>query len=549
MNKFFTILFVVVLALGALLGGVFGRGTSLFTANSESRTTVEKIHNDFADAVRVVTDNYGGTIDFEKVTENSTQGMLQTLDPHSSFFSRAEFQKLNEDQSSRFYGIGVSILQHRDGVYVQSVVEDTPAARAGLKYGDRFLLVDGKDATEWTSAEVSKNVRGEAGTQVRVKMDRPGSKQPIEFTITRGAVPYPSIRNAFMIRPETGYIALVGGFQETTDAELGAAIKALKQQGMKQLVLDLRGNPGGLLQQAIAVTGRFVPRGQTVVSVRGRSRTMRSETLKTDNPETEDLPIVVTINGGTASASEIVSGAIQDYGRGLIVGETSFGKGLVQRVFQMPLGTGLTLTTARYYTPFGRSLQRDYSNGSIYEYYTHGQNSATDADSKAEPSPTPPIGAPVKTAGGRTFYGGGGIEPDIRVKPQEFSPLRGRIAESAFYFVRQVTNGQIAGLESYRVERQQFNHDLRPTDFAVTDKVLDAYRQFLNANSVYGLKAENINPELDFAKNRLREEMVSAAYSNETGQQVLLDVDPQILKAIEVLPDSKKLQESVKNPQ
>ena len=549
MSKFTVIIFVLVLGAGALLGGLFGRA-GMLTAAGESKTPLEKIRVDYREAVEVVTENYAGKIEkdfFEKLTENSVQGMLHTLDPHSSFFTTAEFQKLNEDQSSRFYGIGVSILQHRDGVFVQSVVADTPAQKAGLRYGDKFLDVDGKSALEWSSAEVSKNVRGERGVAVKVTVERPGAAKPLEFNIVRDAVPYPSIRNSFMIRPDTGYIALSNGFQETTDEELGEAIEQLERQGMKQLVLDLRNNPGGLLPQSIEVTSRFIPANKTVLSIRGRSRTAaRNEDLKSVSNNQEDFPLVVVINGGSASASEIVAGALQDYGRALVVGETSFGKGLVQRVFRMPMGTGLTLTTARYYTPFGRSLQRDYSNGSFYDYYTqHRQNDANSNKSEAQPTPTP-ASAPVTTAGGRIFYGGAGIEPDVKVAPQTFSALRGRIAEAAFYFTRQVANGQIAGLENLRIERQQFNHILRPTDYPVTDKMIEQFRAFLAKDAANGLTPENIGGELEFTKIRLREELISAAYSSDTGQQVLLDVDPQILKAIEVLPESKRLAETVK---
>ncbi|HZH35210.1 MAG TPA: S41 family peptidase [Pyrinomonadaceae bacterium] len=543
MSKFFSIIFVVVIAIGALVGGLFGRGATL-TADSNSRTSVEKIRGDYTEAVKVVTANYAGTVDFEKVTEDSVQGMLWTLDPHSSYFTRQEFQKLNEDQSSRFYGIGVSILQHRDGVYVQSVVENTPAQRAGLRYGDKFLEVDGKNALEWTSQEVSKNVRGQRGVGVKIKIERAGVEKPLELEIVRDAVPYPSIRNAYLIRPGVGYVGLNGGFQETTDEELGEAIAALKKQGMKQLVLDLRNNPGGLLPQAIDVTSRFIPKGLPVTAVKGRSRFARSEQYKANGNDPQDFPLVVVTNNYSASASEIVAGAVQDHGRGLIVGERTFGKGLVQRVFQLPMGTGLTLTTARYYTPYGRSLQRDYSSGSVYEYYSQGHQSNSNSNAAA-PVP-PPAGEPVKTAGGRVFYGGGGIEPDIKVAGQTFTPLRQRLAEAAFYFTRQLAAGKIAGLENYRVEKTVFNHELRPTDFPITDEVVTAFRGFIARDSIHGVNSENIDSEADFVKTRLREEIITAAYAGETGQQVLLEVDPQILKAIEVLPDSKKLAENVK---
>lgn len=541
MGKIFSIIFVAVLVSGAIVGGLFGRGAGALTASAEPRTPLEKVRSDYSEALRVVADNYVSAIDYEKVSEDSIQGMLWTLDPHSSFFNRQEFQKLQEDQSSRFYGIGVSILQYSDGVYVHSIVKGTPAEKAGLRYGDRFLEVDGKDAREWTSQEVSKNVRGARGTPVKIKIERAGADSPQDFEITRDAVPYPSIRNVFMLRPGVGYIGLTGGFQETTGDELSAAIDDLQVRGMKQLVLDLRGNPGGLLPQAIEVVSQFIPSGQTVVSVRGRSKYARTEEYKSTGGAIEDFPLVVVVNGYSASASEIVAGALQDYARGLIVGERTFGKGLVQRVFQLPYQTGLTLTTARYYTPYGRSLQRDYSAGSIYDYYTQGHQT-----NAATPTPTPP-GAPVTTAGGRVFYGGGGIEPDVKVAGEQFNQLRARIAEATFHFTRQLTAGRIAGLENYHVTKTQFDHELRPTDFPVNDQVLAAFRDFIGKDPKLGLTAENLNSDIDFARNRLREEIITAAYGSETGQRVLLEIDPQLQKAVEVLPDSKKLAESVRN--
>ncbi|HEX8247012.1 MAG TPA: S41 family peptidase [Pyrinomonadaceae bacterium] len=544
MSRNFLIIAILIVLGGAIFGGIFGKLPARMAA--DNAVTAEKISGDYREAVEAIGNNYVTKIDHEKVSESSIQGMLWTLDPHSSFFTRDEFRKLYEDQSSKFFGIGVSILQHRDGVYVQSIVPDTPAEKAGLRYGDRFLEVDGKDAKAWTSAEVSKNVRGERGTPVKIKIERAGQQKPVDFEITRDAVPYPSIRNYFLVRDDIGYIGLTGGFQETTAAELDQALADLKKLGMKQLVLDLRGNPGGLLPQAVEVVSRFIARGQTVVSVKGRSRYAKSEELRSVGNKTEDFPLVVLINGGSASASEIVAGAIQDYGRGLIVGSDSFGKGLVQRVFNLPLGTGLTLTTARYYTPFGRSLQRDYSTGSIYDYYTHH---GEEDNNRATPTPDAqpkPQGNPVTTAGGRVFYGGQGISPDLTAPARAFTNLRFRINEASFFFTRQLISGQIEGLENYRVERQKFNQTLRPDDFQINEKLLDAFRAFVARDKASGLTAENVNSQLDYAKSRLREEIATANYSSEAGQQVLLETDPQVLKAIDALPEAAKLARSVK---
>ncbi len=537
MNRKFTIFALIVIVFGAIAGGLFG--TFAGTSSADTNLTSEKIISDYREALEVIDANYVTKVDHEKISESSIQGMLYTLDPHSSFFTRDEFRKLYEDQSSQFYGIGVSILQHRDGVYVQSVIPKTPADKAGVRYGDKFISVDDKEAKDWTSAEVSKNVRGEQGTPVKVKFERAGSDKPFELTITRGGVPLPSIRNYFMLPNNVGYVGLTGGFQETTADELDVAMSELRKQGMKNLVLDLRGNPGGLLPQAIEVVSRFVPQGQTVVSVKGRSRYAKSQELRTTGNDYSDIPLVILINGGSASASEIVAGAIQDYGRGVIVGSDSFGKGLVQRVFPLPFGTGLTLTTARYYTPFGRSLQKDYSSGSIYDYYT-SQDGEDSKDAKPKPA-----GSPVTTANGRVLFGGRGIEPDLKAPALAFTPLRLRINEAAFFFVRQLAAGKVAGFENLKAEKQNFNLSIANGDLLVNDKLFETFRAFTVANKNNGLSAENINSQIDYAKTRIREELATANYSNEAGVQVLLETDPQVLKAVEQVAEAQKMTRNV----
>lgn len=546
MNKKFLFIALFFILTGALIGGLFSRLPSASKANGE--VSKEQIANDYQEALNLIDSNYVNEVNHEKVSESSIQGMLWTLDPHSSFFTRDEFRKLYEDQSSRFYGIGVSILQHRDGVYVQSVIPGTPAEKVGLRYGDRFLEVDGKDAKNWTSSDLSRNVRGERGTTVKVKIERVSNEKPIDLEITRDGVPLPSIRNHFMLKDDIGYVGLTGGFQETTSDELDQAITDLKKQGMKQLVLDLRGNPGGLLPQAVEVVSHFISKGQVVVSVKGRSRYAQSEELRAVGGKTEDMPLVVIINGGSASASEIVAGAIQDYGRGMIVGSDSFGKGLVQRIFPLPSGTGLTLTMARYYTPFGRSLQRDYSSGSIYDYYTHHTEENTNSNTAQTPDAEPkPQGSPVTTANGRVLYGGRGIEPDLKATPLAFTQLRYRLNEAAFFFTRQVVAGKVSGLENLRVDKQKDDYILQPNDLEINDKILDAFRDYVAKDKQSGLSVENLNANIDYVKNRLREELATANYSSDAGSQVLLGADPQVLKAIDALPEAKKLAEAFKS--
>jgi len=560
MTRNFLILAGSIVLLATLAGGAskhVRRAKS--SAGVPLYTVTDDIEDDYNEAIETVSANYAGDVDYEKATQAAIQGMLSTLDPHSSYFTYNEFRKLKEDQDSRFYGIGVTINQHRDGVYIQSTVEDTPAARAGLRYGDRIVEVDGKDARGWDSQQVSKNVRGARGEAVNLKVERAGSEAPLYFTIVRDAVALPTIRNAYMVRPGTGYIGLTGGFQRTSDDELRESLAKLKSQGMRQLVLDLRGNPGGLLEQAIDVSSEFLPRGQVIVSVKGRTEYSDPIVYKSKGSDPEDVPLVVLINRNTASASEIVAGAIQDQGRGLIVGETSFGKGLVQRIFPLPGNNGLTLTTARYYTPYGRSLQRDYSNGSFYDYYVRHDAEVAEPTPAASPksNQTPlsqasppthlPTGPAVKTANGRVFYGGGGITPDIESHLPPGSLLRNRIVDEAFYFTRLWAAGAIPGLESYKVEKVQYRHNPRATDYAITDQVLEAFRNYVKADVDAGLTLAQLETEIDFVKLRLREQMITAAYGADDGARILLDSDPQVMRAIEALPDAKRLAESVRN--
>ena len=542
----------------ALVGGMAGSRAFNRTSGATSA-----IANDYSEALDLVSANYADEVNYDKAGEGAIQGMLSALDPHSNFFSQAEYRRLLQDQESRFTGIGVSILRHRDGVYVQSPLEGTPAAKVGLRFGDRIVEVDGKDAREWTTQEVSKAVRGPEGERVTLKIERAGALAPLFFTVERAYVPQPSVRNTFMIRPGVGYVGLTGGFTKTTGGELKKALDDLSKEGARQIVLDLRNNPGGLLPESINVASHFIPRGETVVSVRGRAS---DEATRYENVSTDpvDHPLVVLINRNSASASEIVAGAIQDHGRGLIVGETSFGKGLVQKVFPLPLGAGLTLTTAKYYTPYGRSIQRDYSGGSLYDYYVRheaepappGQptqaepHNAPSGAATPTPQPTPaptPSGPAIQTAGGRVYYGGGGITPDYEVKPLDLTrPTRARVFEASFYFVRQLAGGQIAGLESYRLnEGPQLGRSPRAGELAVSDKVLEAFREFVRRDKEFGLSVAQVDADLDYVKLRVRDDLITAAYGGDAAGRFLLDGDPQILRALELLPVAKTLAENV----
>jgi carboxyl-terminal processing protease len=543
----FLILAALILATGAMVGGHFGKLPAPATPGETA--TARPLPRSFVTALRIIDEHYGLVPDRERLTKAAMLGMLHTLDPHSSFFDRREFSEMQEEQNSEFYGIGVTINRRGGRIYVIGVGAGMPAERAGLRYGDAFLAVDGKAAQDWSQADALKAVRGERGAPVEITVERLGEPRPITVRVVRDKVPYPSVRNHFMLRPGVGYIGLTGGFNKAASEELQAALAQLKQQGMEALVLDLRRNPGGLFKQAIEVAEEFLPRGAEILTVRVREGRDQKQTYQSDNLEPETLPLVVLINRESASASEIVAGAIQDQDRGLIVGEESFGKGLVQSVYPLPGGTGLTLTTAKYYTPTGRSIQRDYSGVGLYDYYFARRQGPPGAAPLAhQPGPLPasaprPRGNAVFTPTGRELNGGGGITPDLRVKAPE-EDLRWR--DACFEFARRLVAGLLPGLEQYRVAKAEHNARFRGPEYPVTEPVLLAFRAFLRERPELHLAEAQASANLDYIRRRIRAEMLTAAYGLEAAERFLLESDVQALRAVEALPQAKHLRDTAR---
>ncbi|HEX4949487.1 MAG TPA: S41 family peptidase [Blastocatellia bacterium] len=531
-SRFLTVA-VILLIIGSVAGGWASRMKSRAANTPSAEMKDNELVKAFTEGQRLIEENYAMERDQETITRAAVLGMLHVLDPHSSFFDRRAFNEMQEEQSSRFYGIGVTINRRNDRTCVLGVVKGMPAERAGLKYGDIIVEVDGQSAKGWSQQEVLNHVRGERGTEVKISVERVGEPVPLTFNIVRDEVPYPSVRNHFIARPGVGYIALTNGFNKKTSEELQDAIVDLKKQGMTSLVLDLRRNPGGLLKQAIEVSELFLPRSVEVVSVRGREGRVRSQVYKSENTSPESMPLVVLINQETASASEIVAGAIQDKDRGLIVGEDSFGKGLVQTVFPLPGGTGLTLTTAKYYTPSGRCIQRDYSTGSIYDYYWARRN----VDHSAAPSPTPETNT-VYTPTGRKLHGGGGITPDIVVKGNVENLA---IRDASFEFARYLAAGVLPGLEEYKVSKFEFGYRLRGNEFPISEAVMTAFRNFLRERTELGISEALLASHADYARRRIRAELITAAYGIEAEEQYLLESDPQAVQAIEAIPKARQL--------
>ena len=520
-----------------------GRRSLRARSLSEEALSVEQ---SFQEAIGVIQENYvdGNKLDYNSVFKSSIIGMLRSLDPHSNYYDRKEYEELRTDQRSEYYGIGASIGNQRTGdqteTYVLSTFEDSPAVRAGLRFGDRIVAVDGQNMRGKTSLEVRDQIRGPRNSEVRITLERAATGRTETVSITRDAVAQPSVPDAYMLRPGVGYIDMTHGFNYTTTDELQAALDYLHSKGMTHLVLDLRNNPGGFLDQAIHVAEKFLQSGQLILSQKGRDR--RSErAYESDNDQPDMTPLVILVNGNTASASEIVAGAMQDHDRALIVGETSFGKGLVQGIFPLEYGSGLTLTTAKYYTPSGRLIQRDYSNGSFYDYYTRGGSTRLD-NQEEQPKKN---GQASRTDTGRTVYGGGGIQPDEMVKPTLINQSQTRLINPLFFFTRELVNGRVAGFDNYKVQRAiEFNHKLQPTDFPMTDALFKAFKDFVLKDPSWKMNAQFLDRNRDLIEQQLRYNVITAAYGKVTADEVLVLEDPQVAKALDVLPRARELAQS-----
>jgi carboxyl-terminal processing protease len=466
--------------------------------------------------------------------------MLSVLDPHSTYFDPVEYASFRTEQRSEYFGIGATIEDLREGedvnTYIRATFPESPAERAGLRYGDKIVAVDGTSMKGKTYPEVRKFLLGPRNTTVKVSVEHPANHQQETVSIVRDAVSLPSIAQAYMLRPGVGYVGMTGGFNLTTADEFEQALKFLHSKGMNMLVLDLRGNRGGLLIQAVRVANTFLQRGQMIVSQKGRFRDS-SQDYAAVNEHPDSVPIVVLVNGETASAAEIVAGALQDHDRALIVGETTFGKGLVQFPFQLDYDSALLLTIAKYFTPSGRLIQRDYSNGGFYNYYFPG---GLAADRKEQS--TPQAGPESHTDTGRAVYGGGGISPDEVVKPGTISASERHLRDILFAFSLELTSGRVQGFDSYRIQRPiDFDHDLANDDYPITDALFAQLKKFATAKPVFKVTPDQLDKSRQFAERQLRYNLLSAAYGFRTATQVFNDADPQIARAVDVMPRAREL--------
>jgi carboxyl-terminal processing protease len=473
----------------------------------------------FTSVYSIVEQNYAEPISGDKaekaIYDGAIPGMLRVLDPHSNFYDPKAYAKMREDQRGKYYGVGMLIQSQSGKVTVVMPFEGTPSFKAGIRPGDVISAVDGKVTDNMDLNDVTSMLKGPKGTHVQVTIVREGAAKPFVFDLIRDEIPHNSVDLKYQIKPGIGYIHLTN-FQETTGREISEAIDGFGD--IKGLVLDLRNNPGGLLSEAVAVCDKLLGKGQVIVSQRGRAYPEQTYRATHGNGG-HVYPVVVLVNRGTASAAEIVSGALQDHDRALIVGETTFGKGLVQTVYNLSENTGLALTTYHYYTPSGRLIQRNYAGISLYDYYYNHNQKKPDNNREVK-----------MTDSGRTVYGGGGITPDEKIEAPVPNHFQDVLADH--FVFSNFTKHYLA-------------HRTVSKDFQVDDAVLTEFKQFLSSQQIT-YTDQDLNSSMDWLKTNIKADIITTQFGQTEGLKIRADWDPMIQKALTFLPQAQALEENAK---
>ena len=524
-SRFFPVSVLAVLV-SALVGGFFG--SNLLATEDE----VSQQYRVFTSALAAIDREYVDAVPSERLVYGAIDGMLHTLDPHSSFFDPKEYAQMRERQEGRYYGLGITIQVIDGDITVMSIFEGSPAYKKGLRRGDVIARIEGVDTKGWLSDQAVKKLKGPKGTTVNISIRRPGYEGLIDMEVVRDEGNITTVQGEFMLDKDTGYVKLTE-FSETSDRELGKALSGLTSKGMTRLVLDLRNNPGGALDQAIRISNRFLPRGDLIVYTRGRIANADQDYRATEESGYTHLPMVVLVNRGSASASEIVTGALQDHDRALIVGERTFGKALVQSVYRIVEGAGVAVTTGRYYTPSGRLIQRPW-DGTFDEYLMYGLRDQT--------SERPHQASELKyTDAGRKVYGGGGIEPDKFVlgSYEGFNPTRfGRqlfARQSFLNFADRFTAEGDTRLSAANQNRKRISRG-----FTITDDMMKDFRAMLVSQKVR-IDEEAFVKDEAFIRAMIRYEIDSALFGIDEARRNLIAADPQAQFAVTQFPEAERL--------
>ena len=528
-RSFSAAVFAVVLS--ALIGGFFG-GSALATQDN-----LQEQYRVFTSALAAIEQRYVQPVETEQVVYSAIRGMLQTLDPHSSFMDPRSYAQLRERQEGRYFGLGITIQVVDGDIMVIKVFEGSPAYRRGLRRGDIIAMVEGEDSKGWTSDQAVRRLRGPKDSSVAISIKRHGYEDLVPLRVERDEIHIPTIAGAFMVDADRAYIKL-GDFSETTDEDLSQALRALAAQGMRKLVLDLRNNPGGPLDQAIKVTNRFLPRGQLIVFTRGRVANSDQDYPATIESEFTELPLVVLVNRNSASASEIVAGALQDHDRALIVGERTFGKALVQSIYRISQGAGLALTTARYYTPSGRLIQRPW-DGTFDEYLTYSLREQSEE--------RPRSNTDVRyTDAGRQVFSGGGIDPDrYQAGPLEgFDPGRvGRLLYARQTFEEYAERFSAEG--DNRVSGEATNRRIVRRGFRVDQAMVDDFQASVVDQGIM-IDLSEFAQDLDFIRAMMRYQIDLALFGIEEARRNLHMADPQAQYALKLFPEAEALSDKAR---
>ncbi|MBS1513921.1 MAG: S41 family peptidase [Bacteroidetes bacterium] len=522
---------LLVLVYVLIVGAAFFVGTRIQNAVSDDKTSAQV--RKFSDALNITTRYYVDDVDSQKLTEAAIKGMLEELDPHSVYIAAEQLKRVNEDFQGSFEGIGVEFDIISDTITIVSPISGGPSEKLGILAGDKIVKIDGQSAIKMTREDVPKKLRGQKGTKVTVTIVRAGNKNPMDFEIIRDKIPLYSVDASFMYNNDIGYIK-VSRFAATTYDEFAKAYQRLQGEGMKKLVLDLRGNPGGYLDQAFKMGSEFIPKGGKIVYTKSRI-TDFNEVYNSEGGKLTDVPLVVLVNSGSASASEIVSGAIQDWDRGLVVGETTFGKGLVQRQFDLPDGSAFRVTTARYYTPVGRLIQKPYEGGKYKSDLSRDESEGDNINHNKDKSDS--THPEFKTMGGRIVYGGGGITPDYIVKLDTLTPYTVALRRNniMYLFTENYMQSNRKNIESKYKSYNAFRDD-----FNLSSSMMDDFKKFAESKGVK-LNQPEYDKDKSFIEISIKSQIARDIWGNEGSYAIFVTSDEQFLKAITLFNEAKEL--------